>query len=65
VSKPVDIERTCCECGDSFVVTPGEQQYFQNLHLDLPARCLACRRLRQQLRLHGRDIVMHTERRES
>jgi len=38
----------CCDCGESFVFTAGEQAYFQSKGLSEPKRCKACRELRKR-----------------
>lgn len=39
---------TCRECGDGFVWTAGEQQFYQEKGLsNIPARCPACRSTRK------------------
>ena len=37
----------CCDCGDEFVFTPGEQAYFTSLSLSEPKRCKPCRDYRR------------------
>ena len=34
---------TCCDCGDSFIFTAGEQRYFAKNGLHIPRRCKPCR----------------------
>jgi hypothetical protein len=38
----------CCDCGQSFVFTAGEQAYFQSKLLSKPKRCKPCRELRKR-----------------
>ncbi len=44
-----DIEITCKECGEKFIFTAGEQEFYaQKGFSNQPVRCLACRRARKQ-----------------
>lgn len=38
----------CCDCGESFVFTGGEQAFFYSRSLSEPKRCKACRELRKR-----------------
>jgi len=38
----------CCECGESFVFTSGEQAYYHSKSLSEPKRCKPCRELRKR-----------------
>lgn len=38
----------CCDCGQSFQFTAGEQLYFYSKGLSEPKRCKPCRALRKQ-----------------
>jgi hypothetical protein len=38
----------CCDCGESFVFTAGEQTYYASKGLSEPKRCKACRELRKR-----------------
>lgn len=46
---------TCRDCGNSFVFTTGEQEFFQMKGLSTPTRCAACRtnRKRQKIQSEG------------
>jgi hypothetical protein len=37
----------CCDCGQSFVFTAGEQAFFASEGLSEPKRCKPCRELRK------------------
>lgn len=39
---------TCVECGESFEITPTEQEFYMSRELDLPKRCADCREKRKQ-----------------
>ena len=39
---------TCCDCGNTFTFTAGEQVYFESKQLSPPKRCKPCRELRKQ-----------------
>lgn len=44
-----DVMMTCVICGEDFLFTPGEQQYFQQCGLQyMPRRCRLCRAERRQ-----------------
>jgi len=38
----------CCDCGQSFIFTAGEQAYFASKSLTEPKRCYPCRELRKR-----------------
>ncbi|HUW45634.1 MAG TPA: zinc-ribbon domain containing protein [Dehalococcoidia bacterium] len=38
----------CCDCGQSFIFTAGEQAYYYSKQLSEPKRCQACRDLRKR-----------------
>ena len=38
----------CCDCGDNFVFTVGEQLFFVSKSLSEPKRCPQCRELRKR-----------------
>lgn len=38
----------CCDCGQSFIFTAGEQAYYKSKGLSEPKRCKQCRELRKQ-----------------
>ena len=44
--KPITI--TCTDCKKDFIITPAEQQFFQQKSFDLPKRCKPCRVIRRQ-----------------
>ena len=37
----------CCDCGEAFTWTTGEQLYYRAKQLSRPRRCSTCRRLRR------------------
>jgi len=46
-----DRQLTCVECGQQFVFTAGEQEFFRDQGLtDDPQRCPPCRRARKEIR---------------
>jgi hypothetical protein len=38
----------CCDCGESFIWTAGEQAYYYSKQLSQPKRDKACRELRKR-----------------
>lgn len=47
MSRPEPQERSCDGCGDGFVITASEQEFFLGKGLQLPRRCPACRQARR------------------
>ena len=45
-----DITRQCKDCGKSFVITKGQQEWFKSKGFSFPVRCEACRQVRKQQR---------------
>ena len=46
-----DQKRTCVECGDEFIWTAGEQEFFHEKGFtDPPKRCKTCRQVRKNIR---------------
>lgn len=43
---PTDLLK-CRDCGNLFVLTTGEQQFFRRKGLTMPKRCKACRAVRR------------------
>ncbi|MGG5461404.1 zinc-ribbon domain-containing protein [Clostridium sp. B9] len=44
-----DKKLTCVDCGQEFIFTVGEQEFYKEKGFDNePKRCLACRRARKQ-----------------
>jgi len=43
----------CADCGNEFVFTEGEQEYYQERGFTEPKRCKACRDLRKRNRDGG------------
>lgn len=43
LTKFVDLDLVCVDCGFSFVLTAGERAFFAAKNLTDPKRCLACR----------------------
>jgi len=52
-----DIELTCIEssCGNTFIFTIGEQEYFASRGLYPPRRCPTCRLKRKQENKNGQS----------
>ena len=42
-----DLLLTCSDCGQEFVFTAGEQQFFQERGYSSPRRCKPCRQAKQ------------------
>ena len=45
LSSTGNIEIRCIHCGETFVFSKGEQEYYQNHSLVQPRRCKKCRKL--------------------
>jgi N-acetylglutamate synthase-like GNAT family acetyltransferase len=55
MSRHEDRELKCVDCGNSFVWTAGEQEFFQEKGFtEPPKRCKACRQVKKDLRGEGR-----------
>ena len=39
----------CCDCGETFLFTGGEQKYYEDRKLSEPKRCPVCRQKRKEL----------------
>lgn len=39
----------CCECGERFLFTGGEQHYYEKHNLKEPKRCSKCRNARKEM----------------
>lgn len=42
-----DIERSCKDCGEKYVITVDDQLFYDNLGYSLPVRCKDCRHKRR------------------
>jgi len=42
----------CCDCGEIFPFSPGEQKFYAEKRLAAPKRCPACRRWQKFMRRH-------------
>jgi len=52
----IDRVLRCCDCGESFLFTAGEQAYFSSKGLSVPKRCKPCRDLRKRTLLPDQEI---------
>lgn len=43
----MDLQKFCKECRESFLITDGEQQFFIDRGMQIPARCKQCRQARR------------------
>lgn len=43
-----DRDLQCADCGDTFVFSSGEQQFFQTKGFNDPRRCSKCRQAKKQ-----------------
>jgi CxxC-x17-CxxC domain-containing protein len=50
-----DVLLTCSDCGQEFVFTAGEQQFYQERGYSSPRRCKPCRQAKQGSASHGRQ----------
>jgi len=41
---------TCMDCGEDFVFTAGEQDFYQKKKFSDPKRCAHCRRIKRERR---------------
>lgn len=48
IVNPGDIEKNCSDCGDPFVFTVREQEFYKEKGYSEPKRCFKCRQLRKQ-----------------
>ena len=39
----------CCECGEEFIFTGGEQRFYKQHNLSEPKRCRKCRETRKEM----------------
>ena len=44
----MDQDITCCECGQSFLFSDAEQEFYASKAMKQPKRCKPCRRARKQ-----------------
>jgi len=49
-----DQQLTCRDCGNSFVFTDGEQEFYASKNLSAPQRCKDCRSARKAERFADR-----------
>ena len=55
LTGPADeASRVCRDCGNPFILTASEQQFFIDRQLHQPRRCRECRRLTREHRRAGR-----------
>jgi CxxC-x17-CxxC domain-containing protein len=47
---------TCADCGQEFVFTASEQQFYADRGFSDPRRCPTCRQARKQARSSGNDF---------
>ena len=48
------MQRTCKDCGATFYMTVGEQEFFRDRNLSLPNRCRHCRQDRKRAEAYQR-----------
>ena len=51
-----DQQITCRDCGQSFVFTDGEQEFYAQKQLSAPQRCKDCRNKRKNERMTNRQM---------
>lgn len=54
----VDQQLICEDCGESFIFSDGEQDFYASKHLRSPRRCKGCRGNRKDDRADG-TITLH------
>jgi len=47
---------TCRDCGNDFVFTEGEQEYYASKDLSAPQRCKDCRAAKKAARMQDRQM---------
>lgn len=50
-----DKELVCKECGDKFVLTVNDQEWYKEKGFMEPKRCKSCRHLRREKVIGGRE----------
>jgi len=50
VKSENDIELQCIDCGDSFIFTENDQNFFKEQGYSQPKRCKICRRKKKEAR---------------
>lgn len=45
----MDTVRVCVDCQRGFTMTEGETRFFEQRAMQLPKRCLPCRRIRRTI----------------
>lgn len=50
----VDVELSCCDCGQSFTLEAGEQVFYEEKGFVQPRRCFPCRKTKRAHFLDGR-----------
>ncbi|MCE5313517.1 MAG: zinc-ribbon domain-containing protein [Armatimonadota bacterium] len=48
-----DKEIKCKDCGQNFIFTAGEQEFFQSRGFSEPIRCKSCREIRKSQKNDG------------
>jgi putative zinc ribbon protein len=48
-------QRTCCDCGDTWMLSRGEREFFAGRGLSEPRRCKPCRAAKRAERLQQQD----------
>ena len=46
---------SCKDCGNDFVFTSGEQEFYTNKNFPDPIRCPDCRRTKKESKKNGRN----------
>lgn len=59
-----DKELECIECGEKFVITVDDQQWYASKGFKEPKRCKNCRRLRRA-QVIGGEGTYHGEKKEN
>jgi hypothetical protein len=51
----------CCDCGESFIFSAGEQAFFASKGLSEPKRCKPCRELRKRTLIPANEGVSNDQ----
>ena len=63
MTDEIDEVRICADCGGTYILTAGDQQFFNRRGLHLPRRCIACRKLRRMTSEAAAGVPYQVEKR--
>ena len=56
-----EIVMQCRDCQKDYVITPGEQKFYEEKELNIPKRCAACRAARKAAAVNTKDAKQAEE----